>query len=1098
MPDQWAFCWWVAEDESGVSVRGVSLQPGDIVHVRQRRWVVESSRAPVNAGDSSLVDLACVDDDAQGQRLSVLWANEPDARKLEGDEWAALGNKGFDEPEVFAAYFNTKRWNCVTATDPRLFQAPFRAGIRIEAYQLAPLRLALALPRVNLFIADDVGLGKTIEAGLIARELLLRRRIDTIVVAVPPSTLLQWQEELESRFGLAFVIMDREFIAQCRRERGYGVNPWSTHSRFLISSRLLVDEAYVSGMRDWLGEIRPRSLLILDEAHHAAPSGGQKYAIDSQITRQVRELAKRFEHRLFLSATPHNGHSNSFSALLEILDPTRFCRGVPVRQSDLKSVMVRRLKDDIREIEGGFPKREVIAVEIDNLPTDTPELLLASKLDAYRELREQRLAESSPAIQRQGRLAIVTLQHRLLSSIEAFARTVGVHRRSMERIAAQPAKPKRAGTKILKKVLSPVDADDDDAVAEPEAVEQAAELALIEATEASILPSDTHDSLKPELALLGELESLAQRHCDHDDARVERFLTWIDTNLCPGLLKSKPGSLPKWNRRRVIVFTEWEDTRRYLERRLRAAIENTEESSERIATYTGSTPSDKREAIKHAFNLDPDNNPIRILIATDAAREGLNLQRHCADLFHFDLPWNPARLEQRNGRIDRKLQSEPTVRCHYFIYKQRPEDRVLKALVRKSEQIRKELGSIGKILDHKATGYLESGIRRRDIDLLTASIESADADPGIEAARRELEEQEADAARVDRVRREVDELRSALSRSQRRAGVSREHLKQALDAGLALSGGKPLRLKRKAGKDSPDLYEIPFAESGLGSDTSWIAAVDMLRERKPKEQSISEWRRRAIVRPIALEDAGAIGEGAVQLHLEHRIVRRVLGRFVSKGLVDYDLSRACLAIASDSIPKAILVARLSLYGVGGARLHEELLEVTARWVDPRDRKGTLQPYARDAEQRTLEQLDQALLARRKAAPEPVIQRLLASSKRDIAELTPHLEARAKLSLQEAEAKLKERAAIEGRGMEQTLREQAKRIEKRISEMAQLNLGFTPEEKRQVESDRRHLSSRLNRLAEDLRNEPARVEENYAVKAWRLEPVGLAYLWPETG
>ena len=112
-------------------------------------------------------------------------------------------------------------------------------------------------------------------------------------------------------------------------------------------------------MRDWLGDLRPGSLLILDEAHHAAPSSGARYAIDSKITRAVRDLAPRFEHRLFLSATPHNGHSNSFPALLEILDPQRFCRGVPVRGKKLlDDVMVRRLKDDIREVQGGFPQQD--------------------------------------------------------------------------------------------------------------------------------------------------------------------------------------------------------------------------------------------------------------------------------------------------------------------------------------------------------------------------------------------------------------------------------------------------------------------------------------------------------------------------------------------------------------------------------------------------------------------------------------------------------------------------------------------------------------------------------------------------------------------
>ena len=236
-------------------------------------------------------------------------------------------------------------------------------GIRIDAYQLEPLRKALLLPRVNLFIADDVGLGKTIEAGLIVRELLMRQRVRRIVVAAPPSVVLQWKDELDQRFGLTFVVFDRDYVRRMRQERGFGVNPWTTHSRFIVSHHLLRDEDYASPLRDWLGTIRRQSLLILDEAHNAAPASGARYAIDSQFTKSIRELAPRFEHRLFLSATPHNGHSNSFSALLEILDPQRFCRGVPVESAkQLEPVMVRRLKDDLRKLEGGFPEREIVEV----------------------------------------------------------------------------------------------------------------------------------------------------------------------------------------------------------------------------------------------------------------------------------------------------------------------------------------------------------------------------------------------------------------------------------------------------------------------------------------------------------------------------------------------------------------------------------------------------------------------------------------------------------------------------------------------------------------------------------------------------------------
>ncbi len=112
---------------------------------------------------------------------------------------------------------------------------------------------------MNLFIADDVGLGKTMEAGLIARELRLRKKAQDIVVSCPPSMLLQWHEELEDRFGMVFQILDKEYIARVRQERGYGVNPWTTHTRFLVSHRLLIDETYTATLRDWLGDFRPGS-----------------------------------------------------------------------------------------------------------------------------------------------------------------------------------------------------------------------------------------------------------------------------------------------------------------------------------------------------------------------------------------------------------------------------------------------------------------------------------------------------------------------------------------------------------------------------------------------------------------------------------------------------------------------------------------------------------------------------------------------------------------------------------------------------------------------------------------------------------------------
>ena len=371
---------------------------GALVRVRSRQYLVEERFDPPEPGHATLIRMSCLDDDAQGEPLSVLWEHELDTEVVSAS-WDKLGTRPFDPPNLFAAYLHALRWTSVTATDPELFQSPWRAGIEVMAYQLEPLRKALRLPRVNLFIADDVGLGKTIEAGLVLRELLIRQKVRKVIVSAPPSVVPQWREELEQRFGLQFVIYDREFVARMRRERGYSVNPFTTHTRFLISHALLRDEEYATPLRDWLGDFDPGSLLILDEAHHAAPASSARYAIDSHFTRAIRDLARRFEHRLFLSATPHNGLSNSFSALMEILDPQRFTRGVPVTPAARNVVMVRRLKSEIRKHSPGesIPIRHVQRESVSGLPPDAPELLLAAKLAEYTDLIAERVAQFAGA-----------------------------------------------------------------------------------------------------------------------------------------------------------------------------------------------------------------------------------------------------------------------------------------------------------------------------------------------------------------------------------------------------------------------------------------------------------------------------------------------------------------------------------------------------------------------------------------------------------------------------------------------------------------------------------------------------------------------------
>lgn len=1068
-------------------------KPGDIVHVRARRHLVEAVEPPREAGDDTIVRLACVEDDAQGARLAVLWEREVDAQRLGDADWGRVAARGFDPPRLFAAMLNTLRWGNVTATDPKLFQAPYRAGIEVKAYQLEPLRLALGRPRVNLFIADDVGLGKTIEAGLILRELILRQKVRRCVVCAPPSVVRQWQEELDERFGLTFALYDRDFVARARQSRGWSVNPWKTHTRFILSHALLRDERYAGPLRDWLREGEGDSLLILDEAHNVAPASGAKYAIDSKLTRAVRDLAPRFEHRLFLSATPHNGHSNSFSALLELLDPQRFVRGVPVDAKLRDEAMVRRLKSDLRALGEPFPKREILRVVIDRLPETAPELTLSRLLERYRRAREARLAGATKAQQAAAMLVVTSLQKRLLSSVEAFARTLEVHLSSLGAAA-----PGRAAPVNLELLYESPGADDDRAELDEAEVMAEEDAQLAAATQAAAA-----DPTAAERALLDEMRAIAQAARGAIDPRLRHLLAWIREHQCPTL--GAPGA--PWLPRRLLIFTEYADTKRYLQRALTLALAESDRGDARVMTFHGGLSEDRREAIKSAFNADPAHHPLRVLIATDAAREGVNLQNHCHDLFHFDVPWNPGRIEQRNGRIDRKLQRHPVVSCAYFVLPQRAEDRVLDVLVQKTRRIHEQLGSLPPVLERRLDAALRDGIRHDQAEALASSIEGADGDDAaggrVRTQRVELGHDDS-ALRRQRIERELDELRPLLARSREWIRLDERHLRDTLSASLELLGAPgltPLDPAEAARDPARARYQVPDLTQLHGADPTWASALDALRPPRPPDQTVAEWRRAAPMRPVVFRDPGDLSGDVVHLHLEHRLVQRLLSRFTSMGFRDDDLTRACALRVDDAEPLVVLIGRLSLFGEGGARLHDVLRAVAAPWVDPSRRAGlTPTPEADDAG--ILPKLEAAL-----AAPQPKLDdtllhaRLAAAAPQDVAALLPALTARAKLAARAAESALGRRGKAEAEALTKLLHAQRERIQRRQAELEaesrQQSLGFNPEEQRQLEADRRHWRHRLDAIQRELQDEPERARLAYAVKATRVEPVGLVYLWPHS-
>ena len=569
------------------------------------------------------------------------------------------------------------------------------------------------------------------------------------------------------------------------------------------------------------------------------------------------------------------------------------------------------------------------------------------------------MATETSSRQAVGALVIGGLQKRLLSSIDAFARTLAVHRKSIERAveqakdadrvsAAQIADYERITTGNDPDASIAEDADDagdiesggdasgDEEQTDPHEIELHERMAKATAASSSAGRKEAREALLHELALVDEMREIAEASRYAADPRVRKIVEWIEDHMCPGL--SARGEIPSgWTDRRVIIFTEYEDTRRYLQRCLSESIAHTDEAPERIATFTGVTSRQRREDIKHAFNTEPKDHPLRILIATDAAREGLNLQRHCGDLFHFDLPWNPSRLDQRNGRIDRKLQPADEVFCRYFAFKQRPEDRVLRVLVRKADRIREELGSAAKVLDGRAAESIEKqGIRRDGIDELMTYIQDLSAGQRRDTVDNELEEAR---LRQDKLQDDIDGLRTRLERSRTHIGIAAPQFRQTLSMSLRLAGAPEIAevdAGREREPDTPRRFVFPADDNALARDVGWTAALDTLRERRRRDESFGEWRRRAAVRPIAFEDTGRLGENAVQLHLEHRVARRLLGRFTAQGLIHHDLSKACLTAAPDAIPRVVLLGRLALYGPRAARLHEEIVPVTARWIEPHD------------------------------------------------------------------------------------------------------------------------------------------------------------------
>jgi superfamily II DNA or RNA helicase len=864
------------------AVRAVPSE-GQVVLVRGEYWAVsevKSQGLPRSSADEDnqlqhLVSLSSLSEEKLGHEIRVLWEIEVGATVLPDLGLPEVNDGGFDNPQHFAAFLDSMRWSAVTSADVRTLQAPFRSGAKVEAYQLEPVRRALAGSRANMLLADDVGLGKTIEAGLVVQELLLRHRARTVCVVAPASLAVKWQEEMREKFGLEFVIVNSDELKEMRRNHGVHLNPFSFYPRVIISMQWLpgeraqrmLSEIYDKVDADESGQSRVFDILIVDEAHHVAPSsphpnqsGKRGYAVDTLRTNAVRELAQRCENRLFLTATPHNGYTESFTALLEMIDSRRFVRGATVDQEALADVVVRRLKKNLSAAGvRKFPPRVVKALEFspNNDENDAYERLERFLKKRKKDLKKAKVND----------LSTLLLKKRFLSSPVAFAYTLETYMDS------------RGGSiedlPDYDDVLG-VNADD-------------LEEGLFDQEEFSALRAA--DPIGADLSKQDyeELKSLAEwgrSYVGRPDSRLQSLIDFLNATT-----KNKDGT---FNEERIVVFSEYVDTIAWI----KSNLQQRGYDDSRLAVIIGSTDPDEREDIKARFQADPKGQEVRILLATDAAGEGIDLQNYCHRLVNFDIPFNPNRLEQRAGRIDRWGQKVDPEIYHFAADIQKDQGfagdvEMLARVLRRIVQQEDDLGSVNPVIAEEIQLALTGAQAKPKKPVKVEDTTIAEMMHGEREVRNELTKLE-------------DQLEETLSRLH----VRPDNLLRVVETALHLDHQPPL-VPRVDKRSKQTVYEVPKLALG------WSSAINSLSTRLDRDTQ----------RYITFDPILADGrQDLVLVHLGHPMVQHS-ARILRAALWRKDSSlRRVTAVAIPGLKESVVAAlsRLVLVGKGGVRLHEEV------------------------------------------------------------------------------------------------------------------------------------------------------------------------------
>ncbi len=727
--------------------------------------------------------------------------------------------------------------------------------IELEAYQLVPVLKALRLPRARLLIADDVGLGKTIEAGLVMLELARRGRAARVLVACPAALTDQWVEEMAFRFNLEFTKVDGEKWQQLRRENPASHSPWAAVP-FAVSS---ID--YLKANTGALHQAPPFDLVIIDEAHHVARSfAGQGRTSSTERSRLARLLASRTRELLLLSATPHNGYPESFASLLQLVEPYLAADDGRLDPSVIEPFLVRRLK---RNVARGNPPRPVTpgrsVSPIPVRPTAREqEVFQRLRGHSQRTLRALKGRGDRASYQIEA-FTLEVLRKRALSSPFALAESL---RRRADALAGRgdrvPAS--RARSDLVRRYRS---GDELDEAARQEA-EQLAMAALAEAM--------GEEDFSEEQRLVDVLIDLVARIRPEDDAKLNAIKVWLRE-----FHAMQPGE-------RVIVFTEFVDTIAYLAEHL---------GEPAFVRVDGTLTLAERRRRLEAFGRAPGG----VLLATDAAGEGLNLQEAAHVVLHYELPWNPNRLEQRNGRVDRYGQTQ-RVQVRYLHLEGTRDAEILERLQAKLARIQEELGSAADVL----------GLANQP-DLMEAVLEGEDE----EAIDRRIVRAEA-------------EVRAFLEESGTLAVLAGESFGPAEAASVAATEQRAALLAPSFAGYA-DLVRRVVAEEGgslTGSGPIWQLSPG---PRLASYRGVGEGTFLATFdRAVALDPAN---KGVAFLTPAHPLIRAVLQRVRARLWEPAARDRVAVRVVSSGDPGYLVTFTARVQSQDGSLLEEPLLPV---WV----------------------------------------------------------------------------------------------------------------------------------------------------------------------